>query len=108
MHTIAEATGVTFSSIENEVTIQDGRVRAVHRWPCRSSATGVCVTTVKFGRYKSHVDEEDGRAAAVDVGEIYADEGRSFPAVRHRAHIFLFLFLIFYILLSMPHHHHEG
>uniref|UniRef100_A0A0E0M8F7 RING-type E3 ubiquitin transferase n=1 Tax=Oryza punctata TaxID=4537 RepID=A0A0E0M8F7_ORYPU len=87
MHTIAEATGGTFSFIENEAAIQDGFAQCIGgllsvavqelRLDVACVDTGVRVTAVKSGRYKSHIDE-DGRAAKVDVGELYADEERSF------------------------------
>uniref|UniRef100_A0A0E0E7Y8 Uncharacterized protein n=1 Tax=Oryza meridionalis TaxID=40149 RepID=A0A0E0E7Y8_9ORYZ len=97
MRTIAEATGVTFSSIENEATIQDGRCIG---WPCRSSAsidvacvdTGVCVTTVKFGRYKSHADE-DGRAAAVDGCGLNRVQGINSSKIAPNKHLAVFWFM---------------
>jgi len=87
MHTIAEVTGGTFSFIENEAAIQDGFAQCIGgllsvavqelRLDVACVDTGVRVTAVKSGRYKSHI-EDDGRAAKVDVGELYADEERSF------------------------------
>jgi hypothetical protein len=87
MHTIAEATGGTFSFIENKAIIQDsfaqciGGLLSVATQETRVSvecvSPGVRVRSVKSGRYKSRVDAE-GRAATVDVGELYADEERRF------------------------------
>ncbi|KAM0922171.1 hypothetical protein ACQ4PT_006391 [Festuca glaucescens] len=87
MHVIAEATGGTFSFIENEAVIQDafaqciGGLLSVVVQEARIDATcvhpGVRIISVKSGRYESRVDE-DGRAATVRVGELYADEERRF------------------------------
>ncbi|KAI4995483.1 hypothetical protein ZWY2020_035386 [Hordeum vulgare] len=87
MHVIAEATGGTFSFIENEAVIQDafaqciGGLLSVVVQEARIAVScvhpGVRVVSVKSGRYESHVDE-DGRAASVRVGELYADEERRF------------------------------
>ncbi|KAM0913059.1 hypothetical protein ACQ4PT_012419 [Festuca glaucescens] len=87
MHTIAEATGGTFSFIENEAVIQDsfaqcigGLLSVAAQEACVSVecvCPGVRVLSVKSGRYKNHVDAE-GRTATVDVGELYADEERRF------------------------------
>ncbi|KAM0833788.1 hypothetical protein ACQ4PT_064054 [Festuca glaucescens] len=87
MHVIAEATGGTFSFIENEAVIQDafaqciGGLLSVVVQEARIDATcvhpGVRIISVKSGRYESRVDE-DGHAATVRVGELYADEERRF------------------------------
>jgi hypothetical protein len=87
MHVIAEATGGTFSFIENEAVIQDafakciGGLLSVVVQKARIAVTcvhpEVHVVSVKSGRYESRVDE-DGRAASVRVGELYADEERRF------------------------------
>ncbi|VAI20671.1 hypothetical protein VPH35_084788 [Triticum aestivum] len=87
MHTIAEATGGTFAFIENEAVIQDsfaqciGGLLSVAVQEARVAVECVCpgvrVRSIKSGRYKSRVDA-DGRAAAVEVGELYADEERRF------------------------------
>ncbi|CAD6212821.1 unnamed protein product [Miscanthus lutarioriparius] len=91
MHTIAEATGGTFSFIEDEamqdafaqciggllsVTVQELRldIACVH--------PGVRLRAVKSGSYGSHIDA-DGRSASVDVGELYADEERRFLLFLH-------------------------
>ncbi|XP_062205059.1 E3 ubiquitin-protein ligase WAV3-like [Phragmites australis] len=92
MHTIAEATGGTFSFIEDEAAIQDafaqciGGLLSVALQELRVDVTcvhqGVRVGAVKSGRFESHIDA-DGRAASVDVGELYADEERRFLVLVH-------------------------
>ncbi|KAM3193076.1 hypothetical protein ACQJBY_069941 [Aegilops geniculata] len=87
MHTIAEATGGTFSFIENEAVVQDsfaqciGGLLTVTVQDLRIAVTclhpGVLVRAVKSGRYDNRVDA-GGRSASVDVGELYADEERRF------------------------------
>ncbi|TVU48412.1 hypothetical protein EJB05_08048 [Eragrostis curvula] len=87
MNVIAEATGGTFSFIENEAVIQDafaqciGGLLTVVMQEARISIAcghpGACVRSVKSGRYESRVDE-GGRSASVRVGELYADEERRF------------------------------
>ncbi|PAN51647.1 hypothetical protein PAHAL_9G609800 [Panicum hallii] len=87
MNVIAEATGGTFSYIENEGAIQDAFAQCIGglltvvvqeaRIAIASGHPGVRITSVKSGRYESRVDE-DGRSASVAVGELYADEERRF------------------------------
>ncbi|XP_051218088.1 E3 ubiquitin-protein ligase WAV3 [Lolium perenne] len=87
MHVIAEASGGTFSFIENEAVIQDAFAQCVGgllsvvvqdaRLAVACVHPGVRVVSVKSGVYESRVDE-DGRAASVAVGELYADEERRF------------------------------
>ncbi|XP_044378411.1 uncharacterized protein [Triticum aestivum] len=87
MHVIAEATGGTFSFVENEAMIQDafaqciGGLLSVVVQEARIAVAcvhpGVRVMSVKSGSYESRIDE-DGRAATVWVGELYADEERRF------------------------------
>ncbi|KAI4965417.1 hypothetical protein ZWY2020_054647 [Hordeum vulgare] len=87
MHTIAEATGGTFSFIENETDIQDAFAQCIGgllsvavqelRVDISCPQSGVRVRSVNSGCYKSHVDV-DGRSASIDVGELYADEERRF------------------------------
>ncbi|KAF0914861.1 hypothetical protein E2562_032785 [Oryza meyeriana var. granulata] len=87
MHTIAEETGGTFSFIENQAVVQDafaqciGGLLSVTVQEARISITcshpGVRVRLIRSGRYESLVDA-DGRAASLDVGELYADEERRF------------------------------
>ncbi|KAG2543591.1 hypothetical protein PVAP13_9NG761000 [Panicum virgatum] len=87
MHVIAEATGGTFSYIENEAAIQDAFAQCIGglltvvvqeaRVAIASGHPGVRISSIKSGRYESRVDE-DGRSASVAVGELYADEQRRF------------------------------
>ncbi|PNT78325.1 LOW QUALITY PROTEIN: hypothetical protein BRADI_1g77480v3 [Brachypodium distachyon] len=87
MHAVAEETGGTFSFIENMAVVQDAfaqcvggllSVSAQEVWIAASCTHhGVRVRGVKSGRYASRV-EAYGRAASVDVGELYADEERRF------------------------------
>ncbi|KAG2554874.1 E3 ubiquitin-protein ligase WAV3-like [Panicum virgatum] len=87
MHIIAEATGGTFSYIENEAVIQDAFAQCIAglltvvvqeaRVAIASEHPGVRISSIKSGRYESRVDE-DGRSASVAVGELYADEERRF------------------------------
>jgi Mg-chelatase subunit ChlD len=92
MHTIAEATGGTFSFIEDEAAIQDAFAQCIGgllsvavqdlRVDVACVHPGVRVRAVKSGSYASHVDA-DGRAVSVDVGELYADEERRFLLFLH-------------------------
>ncbi|KAG2548620.1 hypothetical protein PVAP13_9KG214400 [Panicum virgatum] len=85
MHTIAEATGGTFSFVEDEAAIQDAFAQCIGgllsvavqelRVDIACVHPGVRVRAIKSGSYPSRVDA-DGRAASVDVGELYADEER--------------------------------
>ncbi|RLN18444.1 uncharacterized protein C2845_PM02G12300 [Panicum miliaceum] len=85
MHTIAEATGGTFSFIEDEAAIQDAFAQCIGgllsvavqelRVDIACVHPGVRVRAIKSGSYASHVDA-DGRTASIDVGELYADEER--------------------------------
>ncbi|CAM0870680.1 unnamed protein product [Alopecurus aequalis] len=87
MHVIAEATGGTFSFIENEEVIQDAFAQCIGgllsvvvqeaRITVVCAHPGVRVVSFKSGRYESRVDE-DGRTASIRVGELYADEERRF------------------------------
>ncbi|RLN04208.1 inter-alpha-trypsin inhibitor heavy chain H1-like [Panicum miliaceum] len=87
MHAVAEATGGTFSFVENHSAIQDSFARCVGgllsvavqeaRIAVACLHRGVRVQRVKSGCYASHV-AADGRAASIDVGELYDDEGRRF------------------------------
>uniref|UniRef100_A0ACD5V4T1 Uncharacterized protein n=1 Tax=Avena sativa TaxID=4498 RepID=A0ACD5V4T1_AVESA len=87
MHVVAEATGGTFSFIENEAVVQDAFaqcvggllsvvVREAHV-EVSCVHPGVRVVAVKSGLYDSRV-YEDGRAASIVAGELYADEERRF------------------------------
>uniref|UniRef100_A0ACD5ZVY6 Uncharacterized protein n=1 Tax=Avena sativa TaxID=4498 RepID=A0ACD5ZVY6_AVESA len=87
MHAVAEATGGTFSFIENQAVVQDAfaqciggllSVVAQEAWIAVTCPhPDVRVRAIKSGRYKSRVAAY-GRAASVDVGELYADEERRF------------------------------
>uniref|UniRef100_J3MQ01 VWFA domain-containing protein n=1 Tax=Oryza brachyantha TaxID=4533 RepID=J3MQ01_ORYBR len=87
MHTIAEETGGTFSFIENQAVVQDAFAQCIGgllsvtvqeaRITITCSHPGVRVRSIKSGCYASLVDA-DGRAASLDVGELYADEERRF------------------------------
>jgi Mg-chelatase subunit ChlD len=87
MHVIAEASGGTFSYIENEAVIQDAFAQCIGglltvvvqeaRIAIASGHPGVRIVSIKSGRYESRVDE-DGRSASIAVGELYADEERRF------------------------------
>ncbi|VAH33944.1 unnamed protein product [Triticum turgidum subsp. durum] len=87
MHAVSEATGGTFSFIENEAVIQDAFAQCVGgllsvvvqeaRLAIQCLHPGVRIGSVKSGLYESRVDE-DGRAASIVVGELYADEERRF------------------------------
>uniref|UniRef100_A0ACD5V3R9 Uncharacterized protein n=1 Tax=Avena sativa TaxID=4498 RepID=A0ACD5V3R9_AVESA len=87
MHVVAEATGGTFSFIENEAVVQDafaqcvgGLLSVVVQKASVEVACvhpGVRVVMVKAGLYDSRVDE-DGRAASIVAGELYAGEERRF------------------------------
>jgi methylglyoxal synthase len=87
MNTIAEMACGTFSFVQNEAVLQDsfaqclGGLLTVAVQEARIAMTclhpGVRVREVMSGRYDSRVDD-GGRAASVDVGELYADEERRF------------------------------
>ncbi|CAD6251412.1 unnamed protein product [Miscanthus lutarioriparius] len=87
LHTIAEATGGTFSFVESHAAIQDsfaqciGGLLSVAVQQARIAVTclhrGVRVQEVKSGSYGNSVGA-DGRAASIDVGELYDDEERRF------------------------------
>ncbi|KAJ1298848.1 hypothetical protein BS78_01G485300 [Paspalum vaginatum] len=87
MHVISESTGGTFSYIENEAVIQDAFAQCIGglltvvvqglRVAIACGHSGVRIRSIESGRYESRVDD-DGRAATVAVGELYADEERRF------------------------------
>ncbi|KAK3162492.1 hypothetical protein QOZ80_1BG0090160 [Eleusine coracana subsp. coracana] len=87
MHAIAEVAGGTFSFIENQAAVQDSFAQCIGgllsvavqeaRLKVECLDAGVRVRAVKSGCYESRVDA-DGRAASVDVGELYAEEERRF------------------------------
>ncbi|XP_077226806.1 E3 ubiquitin-protein ligase WAV3-like [Tasmannia lanceolata] len=87
MHSISETSGGTFSFIEAEGVIQDAfaqciggllsvvvqelsvNVKCVH--------PGVQLSSIKAGSYPSRMSS-DGRVGSIQVGDLYADEGRDF------------------------------
>ncbi|KAJ3682413.1 hypothetical protein LUZ60_014986 [Juncus effusus] len=87
MHHIGQASGGTFSFIEDasaiteafaqciggllSVVAQEGRIGVI------AGSRGVVVTKIKSGSYESSV-ESGGRKGWIDVGDLYADEQRSF------------------------------
>ncbi|GJN30270.1 hypothetical protein PR202_gb18561 [Eleusine coracana subsp. coracana] len=87
MHVVAEATGGTFSFIENQAVVQDAFAQCIGglltvvvqdaRVAVACVDPGVRVVSVRSGRYESRVDDDE-RAASVRVGELYADEERRF------------------------------
>ncbi|XBI59064.1 hypothetical protein VPH35_040200 [Triticum aestivum] len=92
MHSIAEATGGTFSFIENQAGIKEsfaqciGGLLSVAVQEARISVTclhrGVRVLELKSGSYGNHVGT-DGRVASIDVGELYGGEDRRFLVLMH-------------------------
>jgi hypothetical protein len=87
MHALAEATGGTYSFIENQAVVQDAFAQCIggllsvavqEAWIAVTCPhPDVRVRSIKSGRYESRVVAY-GRAASVDVGELYADEERRF------------------------------
>jgi uncharacterized protein YegL len=87
MHAIAEATGGTFSFVQDQAAIQDafarcvGGLLSVAVQEARLAVTclhrGVRIQEVKSGAYGSNV-AADGRAATIDAGELYDGERRRF------------------------------
>uniref|UniRef100_M8C7H5 Uncharacterized protein n=1 Tax=Aegilops tauschii TaxID=37682 RepID=M8C7H5_AEGTA len=92
MHSIAKATGGTFSFIENQAGIKEsfaqciGGLLSVAVQEARISVTclhrGVRVLELKSGSYINHMGT-DGRAASIDVGELYGGEDRRFLVLMH-------------------------
>ncbi|CAM0945216.1 unnamed protein product [Alopecurus aequalis] len=87
LHTIAEASGGTFSFIEDEGVIQDAFAQCIGgllsvvvqdtRLTLECVHTGVRLRSIKSGSYLSKV-AGDGRNGSIDVGHLYADEERDF------------------------------
>ncbi|CAM0903869.1 unnamed protein product [Alopecurus aequalis] len=85
MHSIAEASGGTFSFIEDEGVMQDafaqciGGLLSVVVQDMRLSMDcvhpGVQLCSIKSGSYPSKMTR-DGRSCSVDIGQLYADEER--------------------------------
>jgi hypothetical protein len=87
MHAIAEATGGTFSFVQDQAVIQDAFARCVGgllsvavqeaRLAVMCLHRGVRIQEVKSGSYGSNV-VADGRTRTMDAGELYDDERRRF------------------------------
>ncbi|KAF3328117.1 von Willebrand factor type A domain-containing protein [Carex littledalei] len=87
MHRIAEASGGTFSFIEDTSSIQDAFAQCIGgllsvvaqetHVTLESANHGVKITGIKSGSYESRV-ENGGLNGSIDVGDLYADEQRSF------------------------------
>ncbi|KQK03828.1 hypothetical protein BRADI_2g10056v3 [Brachypodium distachyon] len=87
MHAVAEATGGTFSFVENQAAIQDSFAQCVGgllsvavreaRIAVRCLHRGVRLQEIKSGGYRSEV-HDDGRAGSIDL---YEDEERRFLAL---------------------------
>jgi Mg-chelatase subunit ChlD len=87
LHTIAEASGGTFSFIEDEGVIQDAFAQCIGgllsvvvqdmRLTVECVHTGVKLHSIKSGSYLSKV-AGDGQNGSIDVGHLYADEERDF------------------------------
>lgn len=85
MHSIAEASGGTFSFIEDEGVMQDafaqciGGLLSVVAQEMRLSMEcvhpGVQLSSIRSGSYPRKV-ARDGRSCLVDIGQLYADEER--------------------------------
>ncbi|KAF8704162.1 hypothetical protein HU200_031657 [Digitaria exilis] len=85
LHSIAEASGGTFSFIEDEGVMQDafaqciGGLLSVSVQEMRLSMEcvdpGVQLCSIKCGSYPSKL-VRDGRNGSVDIGQLYADEER--------------------------------
>lgn len=85
LHSISEASGGTFSFIEDEGVMQDafaqciGGLLSVSVQKMRVSVEcidpGVELCSIKCGSYPSKVTR-DGRNGSVDIGQLYADEER--------------------------------
>ncbi|KAF0892979.1 hypothetical protein E2562_021281 [Oryza meyeriana var. granulata] len=99
LHSIAEASGGTFSFIEDEGVMQDafaqciGGLLSIVIQEMRVSMgcihPGVQLSSIKSGSYPSKV-ARDGRSGSVDIGHLYADEERdillsvNIPQSRHQ------------------------
>ncbi|PWZ52332.1 Uncharacterized protein sll0103 [Zea mays] len=87
MHAVAQMSSGTFSFIDMAGSIQDAFAQCIGgllsvvaqetRLGVECADDGVLLTSIKSGGYASGVDG-DGRGGFVDVGRLYADEGRDF------------------------------
>jgi uncharacterized protein YegL len=87
LHSIAEASGGTFSFIEDEAVIQDAFAQCIGgllsvmvqrmRVTLECVHPGVSLSSVKSGSY-ANLLSGDGRSGSIEVGDLYADEERDF------------------------------
>ncbi|XP_062222743.1 E3 ubiquitin-protein ligase WAV3-like [Phragmites australis] len=87
LHSIAEASGGTFSFIEDECVIQDAFAQCIGgllsvvvqdmQLNVECVHSGVQLRSIKSGSYLSKV-AGNGRNGSIDVGHLYADEERDF------------------------------
>ncbi|VAH34101.1 unnamed protein product [Triticum turgidum subsp. durum] len=85
LHSIAEASGGTFSFIEDEGVMQDAFAQCIGgllsvvvqemRLNMECVHPGVQLCSIKSGSYPSMM-ARDGRSCSVDIGHLYADEER--------------------------------
>ncbi|KAL5215420.1 hypothetical protein ABZP36_006821 [Zizania latifolia] len=85
LHSIAEASGGTFSFIEDEGVVQDAFAQCIGgllsiviqemRVSMECVHPGVQLCSIKSGSYPSKL-ARDGRNGSVDIGHLYADEER--------------------------------
>ncbi|EAY94802.1 hypothetical protein OsI_16587 [Oryza sativa Indica Group] len=99
LHSIAQASGGTFSFIEDEGVMQDAFAQCIGgllsiviqemRVSMECVHPGVQLSSIKSGSYPSKV-ARDGRNGSVDIGHLYADEERdillsvNIPQSRHQ------------------------
>ncbi|KAE9589154.1 putative VWA-Hint protein, Vwaint [Lupinus albus] len=87
MHSISEASGGTFSFIETEFVLQDAFAQCIGgllsvivqelQVGIECIHQDLCLVSIKAGSYPSRV-MATGREGFIDVGDLYADEGRDF------------------------------
>ncbi|KAF3322199.1 von Willebrand factor type A domain-containing protein [Carex littledalei] len=87
LHSIAEASGGTFSFIEDEGVIQDAFAQCIGgllsvvvqrmRVSVECVHAGVSLCSVKSGSY-ANLLAGDGRSGSIEAGDLYADEERDF------------------------------
>ncbi|KAJ4702605.1 Zinc finger (C3HC4-type RING finger) family protein [Melia azedarach] len=87
MHSIADASGGTFSFIETIGALQDAFARCIGgllsvvsqdvRLTIRSLSTGVRIGSIPSGSYKNEILDQ-GQQAVIDIGNLYADEEKEF------------------------------
>jgi Mg-chelatase subunit ChlD len=87
LHSIAEASGGTFSFIEDEAVIQDAFAQCIggllsvvvqKMWVSLECVhPDVSLSSVKSGSY-ANLLSSDGQSGSIEVGDLYADEERDF------------------------------